>query len=230
VIPRRLTRRALLSATLLAGCAQLGPPPLPPASVADDRAILDNLLALEYAAGAGYEGTRALLSPERSEIAAQFQSEHARHADALAALGRERGGEPVAPAPFRGVVESETAALRLLEDEERGLVSAYVGSLPAFADRNLARAMGNILAVEALHWAAWRTALGQKASDGPFLFDQKPGMSDAAHSLSACWRGRFAPLVYSARRRISAASSASPARSVASRPATTPVRSSGARF
>jgi hypothetical protein len=77
--------------------------------------------------------------------------------------------------PFRGVVESEAAALRLLADEERGLASAYVGALPAFADRDLARAMGNILAVEVLHWAAWREALGLPPSDGPFLFDQKPG-------------------------------------------------------
>lgn len=174
--PPRLTRRGLLlQAALLAGCAQLGPPPLPPPSEGDDLAILDNLLALEYAAGAAYDGTRHLLSEARRERAAEFRSEHARHADALAALIRERGGNPVAPAPFRGVVEDETAALRLLAAEERGLATAYVGALPAFADRDLARAMGNILAVEVLHWAAWREALGLPPSDGPFLFDQKPG-------------------------------------------------------
>jgi hypothetical protein len=164
----------LLAAALLAGCAQLGPPPLPPASEADDRAILDNLLALEYAATAAYDATRPLLSEKRRKQVEQFRAEHARHAEALLGLIRQRDGEPVAPAPFRGVVEDETAALRLLADEERGLASAYVGALPAFADRDLARAMGNILAVEALHWAAWREALGLPASDGPFLFDQKP--------------------------------------------------------
>jgi hypothetical protein len=165
-----------LQAALLAGCAQLGPPPLPPGSEEDDRAILNNLLALEYAAGAAYDGTRHLLSAPRQERAAQFRNEHARHADALVALIRQRGGEPVAPASFRGAVDNETAALRLLADEEHGLASAYVGSLPAFADRDLARAMGNVLTVEMLHWAAWREALGLPPSDGPFLFDQKPGM------------------------------------------------------
>lgn len=173
ILPR-LPRRALLTAALLAGCAQLGPPPLPAPSVADDRAILNNLLALEYAAGAAYDGTLSLLSHDKREVAAQFRSEHAKHAAALAALVRERGGEPVAPAPFHGAVKDEAAALHLLADEERGLASAYVGSLSAFADRDLARGMGNILAVEALHWATWRATLGEKPSDGAFLFDQKP--------------------------------------------------------
>jgi hypothetical protein len=167
-------RRVLLSSAFLAGCAQIGPPPLPPASAADDLAILNNLLALELAAAAAYDGTRHLLSPPKRERAAQFRGEHERHAEALAALIRDRGGEPVAPAPFRGVVESEAAALRLLADEERGLASAYVGALPGFADRDLARAAGNILTVETLHWAAWRDALGLPPSDGPFLFDQEP--------------------------------------------------------
>jgi hypothetical protein len=168
-------RVLLLPLLLLAACAQVGPPPLPPASAADDVAILNNLLALELAAGAAYEGTRHLLAPASRERAAQFRAEHARHAEALAALVRERDGEPVAPAPFRGLVESEAAALRLLADEEHGLASAYVGALPGFADRDLARAAGNILAVETLHWAAWRHTLGEPPSDGPFLFDQKPG-------------------------------------------------------
>lgn len=168
-----LPRRALLwQAALLAGCAELGPPPLPPPSTADDPAILNNLLALEYAAGAAYDGTRHLLAEPRRAHAAKFRAEHARHADALAAAIRERGVEPVQPTPFRGVVENEAQALRLLAGEEHGLASAYVAALAAFADRDLARAAGNILAVEVLHWAAWRAALGRAPSDGPFFFDQ----------------------------------------------------------
>lgn len=168
-----LRRRALLwQAALLAGCAELGPPPLPPPSTADDPAILDNLLALEHAACAAYDGTRHLLAEPRRAHAARFRAEHARHADALAAAIRERGIEPVQPAPFRGVVENEAQALRLLAGEEHGLASAYIAALAAFADRDLARAAGNILAVEVLHWAAWRAALGSAPSDGPFFFDQ----------------------------------------------------------
>jgi hypothetical protein len=169
----RLPRRILLQAALLGGCADLGPPPLPPPAAEDDPAILNNLLALEHAAGTAYEGTLHLLGKARRENATRFRAEHGQHAAALIVAVRRHGGDPVAPAPFHGVVEDETAALRLLADEERGLASAYIGALPAFADRDLARTVGNILAVEMLHWAAWRQALGLPPSDGPFFFDQK---------------------------------------------------------
>jgi hypothetical protein len=166
-------RRFLWQAALLAGCANVGPPPLPPPSPDDDRVILNNLLALEHAAIAAYDGTRQFLAESRRATAAQFRAEHARHADALIAAIRQRGGDPVEPAPFRGVVADEAGALRLLAEEERGLASAYIGAAPSFSDRDLARAAGNILSVEMLHWAAWRAAMGAPPSDGPFFFDQK---------------------------------------------------------
>jgi hypothetical protein len=168
-----LRRRVLLQAALLGGCAQVGPPPLPAPSPEDDRAILNNLLSLEYAALAAYDATRRLLSAERDVHAARFREEHARHADALVQALRQRGGEPVEMQPFRGVVDNEAGALRFLAAEERGLASAYIGAAPLFADRDLARAAANILAVEMLHWAAWRAALGEPPTDGPFFFDQK---------------------------------------------------------
>jgi Ferritin-like domain len=172
----RLGRRALLAqAALLAGCAEIGPPPLPPASKEDDVAILNSLLALEHAAVAAYDGIADLLGAELAARAAQFREEHASHAEGLAAAIRERGGEPVAPAPFHGVAADAAGALAFLAAEERGLASAYVGAVPAFADRDLARSAASILAVESLHWGAWRSALGEKPSDGAFFSDQKSG-------------------------------------------------------
>jgi Ferritin-like domain len=176
VTPPSLPRRDfLLQAMLLTGCTTVGPPPLPPASEEDDKAILNNLIALEYAAVAAYDGTRDLLSEPRRASAAQFRADHARHAEALVATLRQRGGEPVEPVPFRGIAADEAAALRLLAEEERGLAAAYIGAAPAFADRDLARAAGNILSVEMMHWSAWRAAMGAPPTDGPFFFDQKMG-------------------------------------------------------
>ena len=153
----------------------MGPPALPPPSPDDDRAILNNLLALEHAAVAAYDGTQHLLAEPRRKIAAEFRREHAIHAEGLVAAIRQRGGEPVAPVPFRGVAANESAALRLLAGEEHGLAAAYIGAAPSFSDRDLARAAGNILSVEVLHWAAWRAAMGAPPTDGPFFFDQKTG-------------------------------------------------------
>lgn len=43
---------------------------------------------------------------------------------------------------------------------EKGAVSAYLGAVPLFANRDLANAGASILGDEAMHWAILRQALG----------------------------------------------------------------------
>ena len=43
----------------------------------------------------------------------------------------------------------------------KSAVSAYLGAVPAFADRKLSRAAASILGDEAMHWAILRNALGE---------------------------------------------------------------------
>jgi rubrerythrin len=44
---------------------------------------------------------------------------------------------------------------------EKGAVSAYLGAVPLFMDRQLSRAAASILGDEAMHWAILRNALGE---------------------------------------------------------------------
>jgi len=168
-----LSRCLVLTASLAAGCASVGPPPLPPPSPADDPVILNNLLALELEAVAAYEAAGQFLPPARAEAAAQFRAEHRRHADTLIAAIRQHGTSPVGPVTFLGIMTDEPSALSHLADAERGLASAYLGAVPAFADRDLARMAASILAVEMLHWAEWRRALGNGPSGGAFFSELK---------------------------------------------------------
>ena len=45
---------------------------------------------------------------------------------------------------------------------EQGAVSAYLGAVPLFGDRELAKAAASILGDEAMHWAILRNALGEE--------------------------------------------------------------------
>jgi len=45
---------------------------------------------------------------------------------------------------------------------EKGAVSAYLGAVPIFGNRDLAKAAASILGDEAMHWAILRQALGQE--------------------------------------------------------------------
>ena len=49
--------------------------------------------------------------------------------------------------------------LRFAAGLERGAVSAYLGAVPLFANRELAKAAASILGDEAMHWAVLRNAV-----------------------------------------------------------------------
>jgi hypothetical protein len=52
---------------------------------------------------------------------------------------------------------------------EKGAVSAYLGAIPAFQNRDLAKAAGSILGDEAIHFAVLKQALGEDPDPSPFV-------------------------------------------------------------
>jgi hypothetical protein len=48
-------------------------------------------------------------------------------------------------------------------------VSAYLGAVPLFGNRDLAKAAASILGDEAMHWAVLRQALGEAPVPSAFM-------------------------------------------------------------
>jgi len=83
----------------------------------------------------------------------------------LAKTVEKLGGKPVsAKAKYNFPVEklkSQADVLRFAASLEQGAVSAYLGAVPLFGNRDLAKAAASILGDEAMHWAILRQALGE---------------------------------------------------------------------
>ena len=48
-------------------------------------------------------------------------------------------------------------------------MSAYLGAVPIFADRELSKAAASLLGDEAMHWAILRQAVGEAPVPGAFV-------------------------------------------------------------
>jgi rubrerythrin len=145
------------------------------ASHAGDVKILNAALAAEHEAVAAYQAgaETGLLQKPVLALALQFQGHHKAHADVLAGVVRQLGarpGEPKAKYDFPvATLNTQADVLRFAAGLERGAVSAYVGAVPQFADRQLARAAATILGDEAMHWAVLRQALGEDPVPAAFV-------------------------------------------------------------
>lgn len=141
----------------------------------EDISVLNTALSAEYEAIAAYGfGVESdLLRPASRDLAVAFQGHHREHADALAATIARMGGTPGKPASEYafGVegISNEADVLSFAASLEKGAVSAYLGAIPLFADRELAKVAGSILGDEAMHWAVLRYALGQAPVPGAFV-------------------------------------------------------------
>ncbi|MEO3428277.1 ferritin-like domain-containing protein [Pelagibius sp. CAU 1746] len=150
---------------LLAGCS--GNKAAMAASSEDDINILNAALGAEQEAIAAYQvgAESGLLTKPVLDLAVQFQGHHKEHADVLAKTVRDLGGaavEPLARYDFpTGDLKSEADVLRFAAGLEKGAVSAYLGAVPLFNERELAKAAASILGDEAMHWAVLRGALGE---------------------------------------------------------------------
>jgi bacterioferritin (cytochrome b1) len=132
-----------------------------------DARILNTALAAELEAVAAYQvgAESGLLLKPALDLAVTFQGHHREHADVLAKTIEKLGGKPVA-AKARydfptAKLKSQADVLRFAAALEKGAVSAYLGAVPVFANRELAKAAASILGDEAMHWAVLRQAVGE---------------------------------------------------------------------
>jgi bacterioferritin (cytochrome b1) len=145
------------------------------ASPASDIAILNSALAAELEAIAAY-GVGAgsgLLKGAVLTLATTFQGHHKQHADVLAGTVTRLGGTPAAAKAQYGfpveTLKTQTDVLRFAAGLEKGAVSAYLGAVPLFKDRELAKAAASILGDEAMHWAVLRQAIGDEPVPAAFV-------------------------------------------------------------
>ncbi len=140
-----------------------------------DVRILNTALAAEYEAIAAYQvgAESGLLGSGALPLARQFQGHHKEHAQAIAAAVQKMGGTPAQAKAQYGFptdrLKAEADVLRFAAGLERGAVSAYLGVVPLFADRNLAQVAASILGDEAMHWAVLRQALGEAPVPSAFM-------------------------------------------------------------
>src|SRR5262249_10746819 len=66
-------------------------------------------------------------------------------------------------------LKSEKDVLNFAAGLEKGAVSAYLGAVPLFTSRDLAKAAASILGNEAMHWALLLQALGEPADPVAFV-------------------------------------------------------------
>ena len=136
-------------------------------STASDVRILNTALGAELEAIAAYQvgAESSLLQKPVLDLAVTFQGHHKEHADVLSKTIMKLGGKPVAAkTKYTFPTESlktQADVLRFAATLEKGAVSAYLGAVPVFGNKDLAKAAASILGDEAMHWAILRNALGE---------------------------------------------------------------------
>lgn len=145
------------------------------ASTASDVGVLNTALGAELEAIAAYQlgAESGLLKKPVLDLALTFQGHHKEHADVLSKTIVKLGGRPVeAKAKYTFPTETlknQTDVLRFAAMLEKGAVSAYLGAVPVFGNRDLAKAAASILGDEAMHWAVLRNALGEVPVPSAFV-------------------------------------------------------------
>jgi rubrerythrin len=141
----------------------------------NDTQILNTALGAELEAIAAYQlgADSKLLQKPSLDLALTFQGHHKEHADLLAKTVEKLGGKAVAAKKKYNfpVAQLKTQAdvLKFAAKLEQGAVSAYLGAVPLFDNRDLAKAAASILGDEAMHWAVLRQALGEVPVPSAFV-------------------------------------------------------------
>ena len=145
------------------------------ASADSDVRILNTALAAELEAVAAYQvgAESVLLQKPVLDLAVTFQGHHREHADVLAKTIAKLGGKPVSARQKYAFptdkLKSQADVLRFAAGLEKGAVSAYLGAVPVFGNRDLSKAAASILGDEAMHWAVLRQALGEAPVPSAFV-------------------------------------------------------------
>lgn len=159
---------------ILAGCESMAAESM---ASEGDLNILNVALGAEYQAIAAYQvgAESGLLQKPVLQVAIKFQSDHKKHAEVLAATLIKLGGKPVmakAPRDYEfptGNLHNQADVLRFAAGLEKGAISAYLGAVPAFQNRDLAKAAASILGDEAIHFAVLKMTLGEDPDPSPFV-------------------------------------------------------------
>ena len=144
-------------------------------STASDVRVLNTALGTEFEAIAAYQvgAESGLLQKPVLDLAVTFQGHHKEHADILSKTVAKLGGKAVsAKAKYTFPTETlktQADVLRFAATLEKGAVSAYLGAVPVFGNRDLAKAAASILGDEAMHWAILRNALGEAPVPAAFM-------------------------------------------------------------
>ena len=140
-----------------------------------DARILNSALGAELEAIAAYQvgAESGLLQKPVLDLAVTFQSHHKEHAEVLAKTIAKLGGTPVsAKSKYTfptDTLKTQNDVLRFAANLEKGAVSAYLGAVPSFKDRELSKAAASILGDEAMHWAVLRQAVGEEPVPAAFV-------------------------------------------------------------
>ena len=148
-------------------------------ATASDAGTLNTALALEHEGINAYTlGAQSnLLEKPVLALAVKFQDDHKAHRDRLIKVIRTLGATPVQEKSLAEYaknlevdkLKSQTDVLNFTAGLENEAVNAYLGIIPAFQDRQLAKLMGQLAADETEHFTLLSNALGRPLP-GPFSF------------------------------------------------------------
>lgn len=145
-----------------------------------DVGILNVALGLEHEAINAYQlgAASGLLQKGVLDVAVRFQTDHKAHRDALIATIQKLGGTPVmektldeyAKALKANTLRNQTDVLDLAARLELGAINAYLGVIPAFGNKDLAKVAGRLAADETMHFTVLTNALGRPLPSGALSF------------------------------------------------------------
>lgn len=144
-------------------------------AAASDVRILNTALGAELEAIAAYQvgAESGLLQKPVLDLALTFQGHHKEHAAVLSGTIAKLGGKPVSAKDRyhfpTDTLKTQADVLRFAAMLEKGAVSAYLGAVPLFGNKDLAKAAASILGDEAMHWAVLRNALGEAPVPTAFM-------------------------------------------------------------
>ena len=145
-----------------------------------DVGILNIALGLEHEAINAYQlgAVSGLLQKGVLDVAVRFQADHKAHRDALIATIQKLGGTPAmekkledyAKALKADTLRNQADVLDLAARLELGAVNAYLGVIPAFGSKDLAKVAARLAADETMHYTALLNALGRPLPAGALSF------------------------------------------------------------
>jgi hypothetical protein len=147
---------------------------------AKDVGILNVALGLEHEAIAAYQlgAQSGLLQKPVLDVAVSFQSHHKAHRDALIDTIQKLGGRPMAEKKMdeyaralkADTIKSQSDILDLAARLELGATNAYLGVIPAFISKDLAKVAARLAVDETMHFTVLTNALGRPLPAGALSF------------------------------------------------------------